>query len=280
VKLARVADNAGAVWLARIDPARQRAELLARESAHPAADVIRESLHARIDLDAAGRDVGLDSVQLLPPVARPSKILAIGLNYADHARESAAEAPAAPLIFSKAPSSIVGTGQEIRRPPGRGSQVDYEAELAVVIRERTGGEPADPLRHVLGYTVCNDVSARDVQFRDGQWTRGKSFDTFCSLGPWIVTADEIPDVQSLGLGTRINGETLQDGTTADMIFTVEDIVRYVAGQMTLEPGDVIATGTPSGVGFARRPPRFLVAGDRVECWVERVGQVTNPVTGQ
>lgn len=125
------------MWLARIDPARQRAELLARESAHPAADIIRESLHARVDFHARGHDVGLDGEQLLSPVARPSKILAIGLNYADHARESGAETPAAPLIFGKAPSSIVGTGQEIRLPPGRGSQVDYEAELAAVTGERT-----------------------------------------------------------------------------------------------------------------------------------------------
>jgi 2-keto-4-pentenoate hydratase/2-oxohepta-3-ene-1,7-dioic acid hydratase in catechol pathway len=156
-------------------------------------------------------------------------------------------------------------------------EVDYETELAVVIGRRAAGQVRDPMAHVLGYTVCNDVSARDAQFADGQWVRGKSFDTFCPLGPWIVTASELPNPQSLGIGCTVSGEKLQDGSTTEMIFPVAELVSYIARFMTLEAGDVIATGTPYGVGFARDPQRFLRDGDEVMCWVEGIGELTNPV---
>ncbi|MHB8451784.1 MAG: fumarylacetoacetate hydrolase family protein [Mycobacteriales bacterium] len=263
------------MWLARLDG--DTAVLLAPESRHPAADALREALASGADLAGSGSTLPLGELTLLAPVARPSKVLAVGLNYADHARETGATRPAAPLIFAKAPSSIVGPEEPIRFSPAQSTQVDYEAELAVVIGTRGTGDLADPLAHVLGYTICNDVSARDAQFTDGQWVRAKSFDTFCPLGPWLVTPDEVGDVQALRIGTTIDGEKLQDGSTADMIFKVPELIRYLARFITLEPGDVIATGTPAGVGFTRTPPRYLADGERVSCWVHGIGELTNPV---
>jgi 2-keto-4-pentenoate hydratase/2-oxohepta-3-ene-1,7-dioic acid hydratase in catechol pathway len=252
--------------------------LLVRESDHPAGDALREAL---ADPDAlAGKphsSITLDEAVLLAPVGRPSKILAIGLNYGDHARESGAEIPPAPLVFAKAPTSIIGPNELIRWRSADSTQVDYEAELAVVIGARAAGDLEDPMNHVFGYTVGNDVSARDAQFSDGQWVRGKSFDTFCPLGPWIATRDEITDCQSLGIGTRINDLDYQKSTTAEMIFPVADLVAYLARFMTLEPGDVILTGTPWGVGFVRTPPVFLRDGDTVVCWVEGIGELRNIV---
>jgi 2-keto-4-pentenoate hydratase/2-oxohepta-3-ene-1,7-dioic acid hydratase in catechol pathway len=274
VRIARIAIG-DEVHLARLEG--EDAVLLAPESAHPAADALREALAADVDLGGSGRRVPLADVTLLAPVARPSKVIAVGLNYADHARESGAAIPPAPLLFAKAPSSIVGPDVAIDGESGNSQEVDYEAELAVVIGRRAAADVTDPMSHVLGYTICNDVSARDAQLSDGQWMRGKSFDTFCPLGPWIVTADELPDPQSLRIGCTVSGEKLQDGTTAEMIFSVAEIVTYVARFMTLEPGDVIATGTPYGVGFARNPQRFLRDGDEVTCWVEGIGELTNPV---
>lgn len=274
MKLARVLHDDD-IWLARLEL--DEAVLLHAESCHPAADALREALGERIDLAGQGQAVPTSAVTFLSPVASPSKILAIGLNYADHARESGAAPPERPLVFAKAPSSIVGPGDAIRFRAIDSGQVDYEAELAVVIGQRASGQLKDPMAHVLGYTVCNDVSARDVQFADGQWVRGKSFDSFCPLGPHVVTADELPDPQVLGIGCSINGEKLQDSTTGEMIFAVEDLIGFLAQFMTLEPGDVIATGTPYGVGFARTPPRYLADGDNVTCWVEGIGELTNPV---
>ncbi|MEY2473119.1 MAG: hypothetical protein QOK28_2448 [Actinomycetota bacterium] len=211
-------------------------------------------------------------------IAPPSKVLAIGLNYADHARESGMEPPKNPLIFVKTNNSICFDGDPIRWDADASSQVDYEAELAVVIgtQARRVSE-ADALDYVFGYTCCNDVSARDAQFGDQQWVRGKSFDTFCPLGPAIVTADEIPDPQNLAIKCRVNGETLQDSNTSEMIFGVAHLIAYCSRFMTLEVGDIIATGTPFGVGFSRTPPIYLQDGDVCEIDIEKIGVLTNPV---
>ena len=211
-------------------------------------------------------------------IAPPSKVLAIGLNYRDHAGEQNVEPPPAPLIFVKTNNSICYDGDPIRWAGADSSQVDYEAELAVIIgtRARRVSE-ADALNYVFGYTCCNDVSARDAQFGDKQWVRGKSFDTFCPLGPAIVTADEIPDPQALAIKCRVNGETLQDANTSQMIFGVATLISYCSRFMTLEVGDMIATGTPSGVGFARTPPIYLKDGDVCEIDIEKIGVLTNPV---
>lgn len=226
---------------------------------------------------AAGTPVALDSVELLAPVSRPGSVIAVGLNYADHARETGAEIPAAPVTFAKLPQAVVGPGAAVTWTPDQSEQVDYEAELALVIgRDARDVAVETALDHVLGYTCCNDVSARDAQFSDGQWLRAKSFDTFCPLGPWLVTPDEIPDPQDLRIMCRVNGETLQDSTTAEMIFGVAEVISYLSRFLTLRAGDVITTGTPAGVGFGRRPPVFLHAGDTVEVEIEGIGVLANP----
>jgi 2,4-didehydro-3-deoxy-L-rhamnonate hydrolase len=216
------------------------------------------------------------SAELLAPVPRPGKVVAIGRNYREHAAEEGVDPPTAPLIFAKWPSSVIGHGAEIRWDPGLTGQVDYEAELAVVIGRRTRNVAIDEaLEHVLGYTCLDDVSARDLQFGDGQWVRGKSLDTFCPMGPWIVTADEIPDPQRLAIRCLVGDEVLQDANTSQMYFSVAEIVSYCSLSFTLEPGDVIATGTPSGVGAFRKPPRFLQDGERVTVEIEGIGALEN-----
>ena len=213
---------------------------------------------------------------LLAPIDDPRKVVAIGLNYVDHAAEVTMDLPKDPLVFAKFPSSIVGPGDDIRWSRSVTDAVDYEAELAVVI-----GRPArdvaveDALDHVFGYTCLNDVSARDLQFGDGQWVRGKSLDTFCPIGPWIVTADEIPDPQALAIRCRVGDELLQDGTTADMIFGVAELISRLSRAFTLDPGDVIATGTPPGVGWARDPKRLLRDGETVVVEIEGIGALEN-----
>jgi 2-keto-4-pentenoate hydratase/2-oxohepta-3-ene-1,7-dioic acid hydratase in catechol pathway len=227
---------------------------------------------ARITRD--GRPIA--EAQLLAPVGRPGKVVAIGRNYREHADEEGVDTPAAPLIFAKWPSTIVGPGADIRWDPAYATQVDYEAELAVVMgREARHVSVAEALDHVLGYTCLNDVSARDLQFGDGQWTRGKSLDTFCPMGPALVTADELGDPQGLAIECRVNGEVLQRSTTAAMFFGVAEIVSHCSAAFTLEPGDVIATGTPGGVGIFRDPPILLQDGDVVEVTIERIGTLRN-----
>ncbi len=214
--------------------------------------------------------------ELLAPVPRPGKVVAIGRNYIDHATEEGAQAPASPLIFGKWSSSVIGHGEPIRWDPRLTSQVDYEAELAVVVGRRARWvEPADALDHVLGYTCLNDVSARDLQFGDGQWARGKSLDTFCPIGPVLVTADEIGDPMDLAISCEVNGERLQAARTSDMFHDVRTIISHCSQAFTLEPGDVIATGTPAGVGVFRDPPRFLADGDVVTVTIERIGTLAN-----
>lgn len=278
MKLARVRHRA-AVHLARIEDG--HAVLLEPESGAPRADVMVDAIATRAELDGVGTRVSLDDVELLAPVRRPGKIVAIGLNYADHAGESAMELPKAPLIFSKPSSAIVGPGEPVRWAGADCREADYEAELAVVIGSTATGVVDNPLEHIFGYTCCNDFSARDAQFCDGQWVRGKSFDTFCPLGPWIVTPAEFGDPQDHTIGIDVtdpDGATarLQDGHTSDMIFDVAEIITYVARFITLEPGDVIATGTPNGVGFARKPPRYMGDGDVMTVWIDGIGELTNP----
>jgi len=209
---------------------------------------------------------------------RPGKIVAIGLNYMDHVRETGLEKPTTPLVFTKFTSSVVGDGDEIRVDRAITQRVDWEVELAAVIgRRMTRVSQQDALAHVFGYTVANDVSARDVQFADGQWVRGKSLDTFCPLGPVVVTADEIADPQALALATRVNGETVQDSNTKEMVFGVAELLSFCSHSFTLEPGDVVLTGTPWGCGEFMDPIRSLGAGDVVEVEIERIGAISNRV---
>ena len=217
-----------------------------------------------------------DETEYLAPVPRPGKVVAIGRNYRAHADEEGVDPPPAPLIFSKWPSSVVGHGTAIRWSAELTAQVDFEAELAVVIGSAARRVTVDEaLDHVLGYTCLNDVSARDLQFGDGQWARGKSLDTFCPMGPVLVTADEIGDPQRLAISCTVGSERLQDASTAQMYFSVAEIISYCSAAFTLEPGDVIATGTPGGVGAFREPPRFLAEGDRVSVEIERIGRLEN-----
>ena len=211
------------------------------------------------------------------PIDRPGKIVCVGLNYRDHAEEQGTELPGAPLLFAKWPNALIGPGEPIVIPR-ISKQVDYEAELGVVIGERVRGiSEQDALHAVRGYICLNDVSARDLQFSDGQWTRGKSPDTFCPIGPQLAPASAVPDPQKLGIRCVLNGELMQDSTTANMIFTVAEIIAYASETMTLEPGDLIATGTPAGVGVFRDPPVFLKPGDEITIAIEGLGELTNPV---
>jgi 2-keto-4-pentenoate hydratase/2-oxohepta-3-ene-1,7-dioic acid hydratase in catechol pathway len=211
------------------------------------------------------------------PIERPEKIVCVGLNYRDHAEEQGTPLPPAPLLFAKWPNTLIGPGDPIVIPPVT-EQVDYEAELGVVIGERVRGASVEnALEAVRGYLCLNDVSARDLQFGDGQWTRGKSLDTFCPIGPELVPAASVPDPQALSIRAIVNGEVLQDSSTSNMIFTVAEIIAYVSRAITLEPGDLIATGTPAGVGAFRDPPIRLRPGDEVTIEIEGVGSLTNPV---
>jgi 2-keto-4-pentenoate hydratase/2-oxohepta-3-ene-1,7-dioic acid hydratase in catechol pathway len=213
----------------------------------------------------------------VPPV-RPGKIVAIGLNYQDHVDETGSEAPDSPLIFAKFPSTVVGDGDEIVFDPGLARRVDWEVELAVVVARSARHVPmAEALDFVFGYSVANDVSARDLQFADGQWIRGKSLDTFCPIGPVVVTADELPDPQRLNLGTRVNGEPVQQSNTSKMIFSAAEIISFCSRSFTLDPGDVILTGTPWGCGEFMDPVRSLEDGDLVETEVEGIGMLSNTV---
>jgi len=211
------------------------------------------------------------------PIPRPGKIICVGLNYRDHAKESGLELPSAPLLFAKWPSALIGDGRAIELPD-TSNEVDYEAELGVVVGR--GGRrisEGQALEHVAGYLCLNDVSARDVQFADRQWTRGKSFDTFCPVGPRLIPPEQVGDPQDLRVRCFVNGEMMQDGSTRDMIFGVAEIIAHASRSITLEIGDVIATGTPAGVGWARTPQRFLQDGDIVAVEIERVGTLSNPV---
>jgi len=211
------------------------------------------------------------------PIDRPGKIICVGLNYRDHAEEQGVELPKAPLFFAKYTTALIGPGDAIVIPPVV-SQCDYEAELGVVIGSRVRNVSREnALEAVSGYLCANDVSARDLQFADGQWTRGKSPDTFCPVGPALVPASEIPDPHALRIRAIVSGEVLQDSTTANLIFGVDEIISYASLTSTLEPGDLILTGTPAGVGVFRDPKRMLQPGDEVTIEIEGIGALTNPV---
>jgi 2-keto-4-pentenoate hydratase/2-oxohepta-3-ene-1,7-dioic acid hydratase in catechol pathway len=223
-----------------------------------------------------------DQVRRRAPVPRPPKVICLGLNYRDHAAESGAAIPNEPVLFAKFPTAVIGPGDPIVLP-ATSAEVDYEAELVFVIGRGGRHIPeGEAMRHVAGYTCGHDVSARDYQLRRGgtQWLTGKTFDTFAPLGPSLVTADEVPDPHSLRIRCVVNGETLQDSTTAQMIFSVPQVVAYLSHVFTLEPGDVVFTGTPPGVGFVRTPPRFLKDGDVAEIIIDSLGTLRNPVRAE
>ncbi len=216
---------------------------------------------------ADGPAFPLAEVKLLAPVPRPRAIFAIGYNYADHAAEQGTKVPEFPLVFMKLPSSSVAPSGPVRCPEVV-RRLDYEAELALVMG--TGGE-------IAGYAVADDVSARDLQKREPQWTRAKGFDTSCPWGPWITTADEVPDPAGLRISSHVNGELRQDGTTADFVFGPRALVDFISETCTLEPGDLILTGTPEGVGMSMDPPRFLQPGDTVRIAIEGLGEIEHPI---
>lgn len=225
--------------------------------------------------EPAAEWIPLRDVQLLSPVLKPGKILCVGLNYRDHAEEAHMEIPKVPTIFLKLPSAVTGPDAEIVLPR-ISTQPDYEAELAAVIgRGGRNIRAEDWERHVLGYTILNDVSARDVQLATSQWTLGKSFDTFAPIGPAIVTTDEIRDAHALDIRLDIGGEVLQHSNTRHLIFRLPDLIAYISSIVALEPGDVISTGTPAGVGLGRKPPRWLQPGEEIVITIEGIGELRN-----
>ena len=219
----------------------------------------------------------LSEVNILPPIAKPDKIICVGLNYFDHCKETGMEPPASPVIFSKYSNAITGHNDPIEIPINS-TEVDFEAELAFVIgkeAKRVSEEEADD--YVFGYTIMNDISARDLQFQDGQWSRGKTADTFAPFGPVIVTKDEVGDPHNLAISLELNGEIMQDSNTSNLIFTVPKIISFLSQSMTLMPGDLIATGTPPGVGMGRNPKIWLKNGDRMNVRIEKIGTLSNHV---
>lgn len=221
--------------------------------------------------------VPLEDAVLGPVVPDPYKIICIGLNYRDHAHETKLAIPEVPTVFAKYANTLIGHGAAILLSPVS-SQVDYEAELAFVIGRRAKAvSTSDALSYVAGYTIFNDVSARDYQLRTSQWTLGKSFDTFGPLGPALVTTEEISEPHALGIRLRVGDEVLQESNTREMIFSIPTLIAYLSSAMTLEPGDVVATGTPAGVGFTRKPPRYLRPGEVVEVEIDHLGKLQNPV---
>jgi 2-keto-4-pentenoate hydratase/2-oxohepta-3-ene-1,7-dioic acid hydratase in catechol pathway len=228
----------------------------------------------------SGRVQMLDasSVTILPPIRRPGKIIGIGLNYKDHCREQNVPFPDRPVVFTKFTTAIIGPDEPICWDMNVTNQVDYEVELGVVIGKKTRCVSVDKaLEYVFGYTIINDVSARDLQFSDRQWVRAKSMDTFCPFGPVIVTADEIPDPQNLHLSCKLNDEVMQNSSTSEMVFGVAEIISRLSQSFTFEPGDIIATGTPDGVGVYRKPQVFLKDGDRLSLEIEGIGRLENYV---
>jgi 2-keto-4-pentenoate hydratase/2-oxohepta-3-ene-1,7-dioic acid hydratase in catechol pathway len=222
----------------------------------------------------------LSGVTLLAPVPRPPKIICVGLNYRDHAAEAKMEIPSVPTIFNKFSNTITGHGAPIILPKDS-AKPDYEAEFAFVIG--AGGRRIAPEQwkeHVYGYTILNDVSARDFQLATSQWTMGKTFDTFAPTGPWITTADEIADPHALDIRLEIDGEVLQNSNTRHLIFGIPRLIEFLSGAMTLEPGDLVTTGTPAGVGFSKKPPRWLRPGDVVSVTIEGLGTLSNPVVAE
>jgi len=238
-------------------------------------------LRAAAQTAPASARLPLGSVKAALPFARPSKMICVGLNYALHAKEGGHEIPTYPSFFLRVPTSLVASGASVLRPK-ISIQLDYECELTIVIGKGGRHLPeASALEHVFGYTIFNDVSVRDFQRKTSQWTPGKNFDGTGPLGPWVVTADELPaGASGLRIQTRVNGKTMQDSNTSDMIFSTARVVSLLSEFMTLEPGDLIATGTPSGVAHARKPPAWMKAGDTVEVEIEKIGVLSNPIADE
>jgi len=220
----------------------------------------------------------LSEVIINPPIPNPSKIVCVGLNYADHCQEQHWEIPTSPVLFAKFPSTIIGYDAPIHWPPDSSQQVDYEAELAVVFSRPARNVRAEQAYdYVGGYMIANDVSARDVQFADKQWVRGKSFDTFCPTGPYLVTHDEIGDPHQLSIKCWVNGELRQESNTDQLVFRIPELVAFISKTCTLLPGDILCTGTPGGVGVFRDPPVFLEPGDVVDIEIDELGHLSNPI---
>ncbi|MFE4428048.1 fumarylacetoacetate hydrolase family protein [Peribacillus butanolivorans] len=219
----------------------------------------------------------LSEVKFLPPIVQPEKIICVGLNYIDHCKETGMEPPTSPVIFSKYANAIVGHNDVIEIPINS-KEVDFEAELAIVIGKKAKNVSEEEANdYVFGYTIMNDISARDLQFQDGQWSRGKTADTFAPIGPVVVTHDEVGDPHELAISLELNGEMMQDSNTSNLIFTVPQIISFLSQSMTLKPGDLIATGTPPGVGMGRNPKVWLKNGDRMNVSIERIGTLSNHV---
>ncbi len=240
-----------------------------------------EAMHSRVAQTAAGiaseHVLDMEAVRVGPPVPHPDKILCIGINYKDHIEETNSETPEHPVVFSKHSNTIIGPDDPIHLPT-ISKAVDYEAEFAVVMgRTARNVSQSEALDYVGGYTALNDVSARDFQHRTSQWVMGKSFDTFAPIGPVLVTADDIPDPHTLDIVLRLNGEEMQSSNTRQLLFNVNDLIADISSVMTLEPGDIISTGTPGGVGFARDPQVLLKPGDMVEIEIQGIGILRNPV---
>ena len=222
--------------------------------------------------------MSLDDLVLSPPIRNPASIICIGRNYIEHIKEGHAPVPEYPILFAKFPNTLVGSGAGVRAHGELTKQLDYEGELAVVIGERASRVPASrALSVVAGYTILDDISGRDLQNQDLQWIRGKSLDTWCPLGPVFVSADEIPDPHSLRIRTSVNGELRQNAPCSDMLFKIPELIEFITRGITLQPGDLIATGTPSGVGLGFTPPKWLVAGDRVEVSIEPIGTLRSVI---
>jgi len=241
-------------------------------------DIIEHLMHHSTNAEKRDATISIEEVTILPPVPSPPKIVCLGLNYRDHIEEQEAKISDEPVIFMKPRTAVIGSEQPIIRPSFV-KQLDYEAELAIVIGKKGKDIPAlDAKDHIFGYTVFNDVSARDIQFKDKQWTRGKSFDTFAPMGPCITAANQIKNPNDLRICTRVNGELRQNSSTKNMVLNVYEVVHYLSLVMTLEPGDVITTGTPAGVGVFMKPePKFLSPSDVIEIEIEGIGTLRNKV---
>jgi 2-keto-4-pentenoate hydratase/2-oxohepta-3-ene-1,7-dioic acid hydratase in catechol pathway len=278
-------EGAAAEHAALIDPAAGRLWPVAPMTGGKADDMlslIRQFETLRPVLKPSGPGLSAGDVELLAPIPRPARnVFCVGKNYREHVKErpeTGDAIPEAPIIFTKAPSCVIADGRPIELPDGLSQQIDYEAELAVVIgRSGRAIPPARAYDHVWGYTIVNDVTARDLQLRHKQWFLAKSIDGFCPMGPWLVSADEV-DAANLSIRCWVNDELRQDANTGELIFDIPTLIATISAGITLQPGDVIATGTPSGVGAGFKPPRFLSTGDRVSIAIEGIGRLSNPVT--
>jgi 2-keto-4-pentenoate hydratase/2-oxohepta-3-ene-1,7-dioic acid hydratase in catechol pathway len=258
---------------------------LSADGLHDLTDALGRDLSAVIASGAplegvTGPVLDPTAVRLHAPLPRPGKIICVGLNYLDHCREQGIDPPAYPMLFSKFSNAVSDPGQTVVRPTAT-ERLDLECELAVVIGRRAKSvSPGEAVEHVFGYTILNDVTMRDLQREDGQWLRAKGSDGFAPMGPAVVTRDEIPDPQRLRLGSSVNGERWQASTTAEMVFDVATVISFASRTITLEPGDLIATGTPAGVGHFQDPPRYLRHGDVMRCEIEGIGEIENPIADE